>query len=170
MISPLVQDDDDERVRILKLYNIHGTQVEEEYDSIAKLANSICGTQVSLISFIDSKKQWFKAHLGTDLKENTRELALCSHAINNKNNTTYIPNLSRDIRFKHHPMVTGPANLQFYAGVPIMSPEGYALGTICVMDTKSKNLDSMQLEALVVLRDLVAKLLAIRRRDIHQEE
>lgn len=166
MISPKIQNDDHDRVEILKLYNIHGTEAEEIYDHIAKLANLICGTSISLVSFIDAKKQWFKAHIGTEIKENTRELAICSHIINDKNNVTYIPNMSQDIRFKYHPMVTGETNIQFYAGVPILSPEGYALGTICVMDTNPKRIGRLQMEALVSLRDVAAKLLAIRRKEL----
>lgn len=163
MTSPIIQNDDYERVRILELYKILGTKAEKEYDYIAKLANSICGTTVSLVSFIDTKKQWFKAHEGTDLTENSRDLAICSHTINDKNSITNIPNMSKDIRFKYHPMVTGESKIKFYVGVPIISPEGFALGTICVMDTVPKHIDSYQLEALISLRNLISKLLAIRR-------
>ena len=168
-MSPIIQNYDNERVRILNLYQIHGTQAEKEYDYIAKLASSICGTSISLVSFIDKENQWFKAHFGTEKTENTRELAICSHTINDKKNVTHIPNMNRDIRFKYHPMVTGKTNIQFYAGIPILSPEGFALGTICVMDTIPKNIGRLQLEALVSLRDLVAKLLAIRRKELNIE-
>ena len=166
MISPKIQDDDAKRVEILKLYNIHGTKEGKEYDHVAKLASLICGTKVSLVSFIDSNSQWFKAHVGTELNQNTRELAICSHAINDTKNITYISNMSKDIRFKYHPMVKGETNVQFYAGVPILSREGYAIGTICVMDHKPKNLSTLQLEALSSLRDVVSKLLEIRRNEI----
>jgi GAF domain-containing protein len=166
MISPKIQHDDQERVNILKLYNIHGTKAEKEYDYIAKLASSICGTSVSLVSFIDSKSQWFKARVGTELQENTRDLAICSHAINDKRNVAHIPDMTKDIRFKYHPMVTGESNIKFYAGVPILSPEGYALGTICVMDTVPKRINRMQLDALATLGELVCKLLAIRRNEL----
>jgi len=163
MISPRIQADDKERVRILELYNIHGTEEEAEYDAIAQLANSICGTKISLVSFIDSDQQWFKAHLGTELKENSRELALCSHTINDLENATYIPDTRKDMRFKFNPVVTGPSNIQFYAGVSILSPEGYALGTVCVMDHVPKKLSRDQLEAMSILKTLVQKLLEIRR-------
>ncbi|MDP4687873.1 MAG: GAF domain-containing protein [Salibacteraceae bacterium] len=163
MISPLIQADDKERVRILELYNIHGTEEEAEYDAIAQLANSICDRKISLVSFIDMERQWFKAHAGTDLKENSRELALCSHTINDLENATYIPDTRKDMRFKFSPVVTGPSNIQFYAGVPILSPEGYALGTVCVMDHVPKKLTRDQLEALVILKTLVQKLLEMRR-------
>jgi len=169
MISPLIQEDDQERIRILKLYGIHGTSQEEDYDNIAKLASSITGTPISLVTFIDSNRQWFKAHIGTEIEENTRELAFCSHAINDVQNTTCIPDTRNDMRFKFNPMVTGPNNIHFYAGVPILSPEGYALGTICVMDTKPNRLSQLQLEALGTLRDLVSKLLKIRRYKIENQ-
>ncbi|MEQ8910446.1 MAG: GAF domain-containing protein [Vicingaceae bacterium] len=168
MISPLIQQDDDDRVENLKLYQIHGTAAEKDYDHVAGLASSICECPVSLVSFIDAKRQWFKASVGTELKENTRELALCSHTINDVRNTTYIPDTTKDIRFKHHPIVDGPANVKFYAGVPIVSPEGYALGTVCVMDHKSKRLNRQQLKALVHLRDFVQELLAIRRAKLEK--
>lgn len=169
MISPKIQHDDQERVNILKLYNIHGTKAEKEYDQIAELASSICGTSVSLVSFIDSKSQWFKAHVGTELQENSRDLAICSHTINDKRNVTHIPDMSKDIRFKYHPMVKGENNIKFYAGVPLLSPEGYALGTICVMDTTPKRISSLQLDALVTLGELVCKLLAIRRNELMEK-
>ena len=166
MISPRIQEDDQERIRILKLYGIHGTAEEDVYDTIAKLASTICGTPISLITFIDADKQWFKAHFGTEIEENTRELAFCSHAINDLKKTTYIPDTRNDLRFKFNPMVTGPNNIHFYTGVPIISPEGYALGTICLMDTKPNRLSQLQIEALESLRDLVSKLLKIRRKNL----
>lgn len=169
MISPLVQKDDGDRVENLKLYQIHGTASEIDYDHIAKMASSICECPISLVSFIDGKRQWFKASVGTNLKENTRELALCSHTINDIKNTTYIPDTTKDIRFKHHPIVNGPANIKFYAGVPIISPEGYALGTICVMDHQAKRLKQAQLNALIHLRDLTQDILAIRRAKLESK-
>lgn len=168
MISPLIQKDDGDRLKNLKLYKIHGTEEEKEYNYVAELASSICECPISLVSFIDGKRQWFKASVGTTLKENTRELALCSHTINDIKNTTYIPDTTKDIRFKHHPIVDGPANIKFYAGVPIVSPEGYALGTVCVMGHHAKRLNRKQLKALVHLRDFVQELLAIRREKLEK--
>lgn len=169
MISPKIQSDDPKRVEILEKYRIMDTLNEDEYDHVASLAASICNTDVALVTFINAKRQWFKAHHGTKLKENTRELALCSHAINDPQNITHVPDTTKDMRFKFNPMVTGPTHVNFYAGVPILSPEGYALGTVCVMDSDTKKLTRTQLEALILLKDLVQKMLELRRQGIRKK-
>ncbi|MEP2772149.1 MAG: GAF domain-containing sensor histidine kinase [Fulvivirga sp.] len=156
---------DKERIKALKAYGITNTKPERDYDEIAKLAKVICNTQVCLITFIDQDTQWFKAHQGTDINRNSRDLALCSHSLNNPNEITYAPDTLKDDRFNKNPMVTGPTEIRFYAGAPLVNNEGYVLGTICVMDQSPHALNDKQMLALELLARQVMNLLELRRNN-----
>ncbi|MTI22742.1 GAF domain-containing sensor histidine kinase [Fulvivirga sp. RKSG066] len=165
MIKPEIASNDHERVAALLEYNIIDTLPEKAYDDVARLAQNICSAKVALVSFIDTNTQYFKAHPGTDLDRNTRELALCAHTINQPGKITYAPDTRIDERFRENPMVTGPTQVQFYAGVPLLTKEGHALGTICVMDHTPKYLNKTQLESLELLGHQVMKLLELRKKN-----
>lgn len=169
MQKPNIQDDDADRIRILNEYKVSNSDPEQDFQEIAELAKDICNTDVALISFIDEDTQWFKAHPGTEFDRNTRELALCSHAINVPYEMTYVPDTREDERYAKNPMVTGPTHVHFYAGIPLLSPEGFALGTLCVMHTEAMVLSEWQKQALLKLSNQVLKLLELRRLNYNLE-
>jgi len=165
---------EDKRLNALKAYGIIDTEPERDYNEIAELTKIICGTEIALITFIDKDTQWFKAHEGTDINRNTRDLALCSHALNNPNEITYASDTLKDNRFNENPLVTGPTNIRFYAGAPLLNSEGYVLGTICVMDQTPQELSKKQQAALKLLANQVMNLLELRKSNFtlqaHEKE
>lgn len=153
---------DEERVKGLRNYNILDTVHEEEYDDITQLAAYICETPIALISLVDEKRQWFKSNRGLSARETPREQSFCAHAINFPANTMIVPDAREDGRFSANPLVTGDPNIVFYAGVPLVDPDGIALGTLCVIDEKTRKLSPEQLKALQGLARQVIKLLTLR--------
>ena len=163
MISAPIPSNERERLRNIREYNILDTLPEEEYDDITRLASIICKTPISLISIVDEKRQWFKSHHGLAVSESPRELAFCAHAINDMNNLLIVEDSRTDIRFHDNPFVTGEPHVIFYAGIPLISPEGFAWGTLCVADHKPNQIDKDQVIALRALSRQVVKLLELRR-------
>jgi len=164
MIKPEIPSNEQERLKDLESYHILDSLPEREYDDITRIASQICQTKVSLISLIDEKRQWFKSHHGTDAKETQREQAFCAHAINNIGEALEVPDSRKDKRFHDNPLVINDPFVIFYTGVPLVSPEGYALGTLCVIDDKPKKLNEEQLETLKSLANQVIKLLELQKR------
>jgi signal transduction histidine kinase len=154
---------EEERLAALKSYEPDNNGEEKEFDAIASLAAAICGTPVSLITFIDDKRQWFKSHIGTHLKENTRELSFCTHALASDDEIMIVPDATIDDRFSQNPVVTA-AGITFYAGVPLINVDGFALGTLCVMDIKTQEFTDEQLSALKLLAKQVVDKLELRRK------
>lgn len=152
---------DQERIQALKSYDIMDTPNEADYDEIVRLASWICGTPISLITLLDDKRQWFKAKIGLEIDETPLEYAFCAHAIN-QDDIMVVENATLDDRFKNNPFVTGEANVRFYAGMPLTTPTGVKLGTLCVIDTKPNSLSDGQIEALRVLSRQVIKNLEMR--------
>ena len=163
MIAPDIPADEDQRLKALKSYSILDTIAESEYDDITKIASQICGTHISLISLIDEDRQWFKSRQGLDAEQTDRELAFCAHAINDKDRIFIIPDSREDERFFDNPLVTDDPNVIFYAGVPLVDSGGFALGTLCVIDDKPKNLNEDQITTLKALSRQVIKLLELRK-------
>ncbi|MEI6821881.1 MAG: GAF domain-containing sensor histidine kinase [Bacteroidota bacterium] len=166
MIKPQIPIDEDKRLLALKEYSILDTLPEKEYDDITYLASQICGTPISLISLIDDKRQWFKSHHGLDATETPKEIAFCAHAINDKNNIFIINDSRKDERFHDNPLVTDDPYVIFYAGVPLISSDGYPLGTLCVIDNKPNKLDDSQLKALQALTNQLMNLFELRKKSI----
>lgn len=164
MITPNIPTDEFSRLDALKEHSILDTLPEKEYDEITFLASQICGTPISLISLIDEKRQWFKSHYGTDATQTPREVAFCAHAINDKNNIFIVEDSRKDIRFHDNPLVTADPGVIFYAGVPLVTSEGYALGVLCVNDHVPRKLDQFQIKALEVLSNQVGRLFELRRK------
>ncbi len=163
MITPASPDNEPERLKDLKTYDILDTLPEEEYDNITQIASQICQTPISLITLVDEKRQWFKSHHGLSVTETPREHAFCAHAIHNPNEILVVPDSRLDERFHDNPLVTGEPHVIFYTGVPLVSPQGHSLGTLCVIDNEPRSLDQGQIKSLQALSRQVVKMLELRK-------
>jgi len=165
MIAPKAYPEEKERIENLDSYSILDTLPEEDYDNLTQIAASICGTPISLITLLDTERQWFKSAHGLDEKETEIKYSFCAHAIHDPEDMLVVQDSRKDIRFHDNPFVTGPPNAVFYAGVPLMSDEGYPLGTICVMDHAPKLLSQSQANSLKALSKQVMNLLRLRKNE-----
>ena len=143
------------------MHNIMDTLPEDEYNYIVQLAANICKTPIALISFIDSDRQWFKAKVGVQAKDSSREISFCQYTIM-RDETMLLEDSSKDERFKEHPYVKNDPKILFYAGSPIKDNQGLNLGTLCVIDYVPRSMDAEQLQMLSVLSSLVSNLLNLR--------
>lgn len=154
----LFPPNESERLETLRRYQIMDTPAEPDLTSLVTLAAQICCTPIALISLIDEKRQWFKARIGLETSETSREESLCAHAILEPD-LLVVPDASADPRFANNPLVLGEPKIRFYAGAPLRTEEGHALGTICVIDRVPRELSSEQTDALRILsREVVAQL------------
>lgn len=163
MIKPDVFEREKERIKSLDSYSIVDTLPEDDYNQLAELAAEICGTPISLISFVDEKRQWFKSHYGTAAVQTPRELAFCAHAILNPKEVFIIEDARNDERFYDNPLVVEEPNIVFYAGIPLVENSGLPLGTLCVIDDKPNKLTKSQINSLRMLSNQVMKLLELRK-------
>lgn len=170
MENPKEPQNEAERLYELNSFSILDTLSETDYDNLTAIASEICDTPISVISLIDSKRQWFKSHHGLDATETPREYAFCAHAINEPNKILLVPDARIDNRFHDNPLVTGDPLVIFYAGVPLISDEGFPLGTLCVIDHKPKKLSEKQLNSLSALSNQVMNLLNLRKNKIKLEK
>jgi GAF domain-containing protein len=146
----------------LRRYRILDTAPESEYDDITALAAYICGTPVAVISLVDHERQWFKSKVGTDTVETSREIAFCAHTVMG-HDVLVVPDALADERFESSPLTQEPYNVRFYAGAPLITPEGYAVGALCAIDHQPRHLTTQQTEALTALGRQVVRLLESRR-------
>ena len=167
---PVVPADESERLAELAASDVLETAPEEAFDSLARLAAFICGTPISLVSLIDAERQWFKARVGLDVAETPRDISFCAHAIVNPDQLFVVTDASKDKRFRANPLVTGDPKIRFYAGMPLKTGEGSAVGTLCVIDRVPRDLTVMQREALVTLSNAVVAQLNLRRRLSRHEQ
>ncbi len=151
------------RLAEVRRYCILDTEPESDFDAIVALAAEICGTPVSLITIVDQNRQWFKARLGFALDETSRDLSFCSRAIEHPDEMLVVDDAANDPRFARTGLVTGPPYMKFYAGVPINSPDGFALGALCVIDTVPRSLSAAQKRALKTLASQAMAQLELRR-------
>jgi signal transduction histidine kinase len=163
MLSALIPENESERLANLDLYEILDTFPEEAFDAITSIAAHICGTPIALISLIDKDRQWFKSHHGLTVSETPRDFAFCAHAILEPDQLFVVEDARIDNRFLDNPLTTGYPNVIFYAGAPLVSSEGFPLGTLCVIDNKPHTLNSDQHKALADLSNQVIAQMELRR-------
>lgn len=156
-------DNELERLRALANYEVLDTPPEADFDDLTWLAGAICGTPIALVTLVAEGRQWFKSSQGLQVPETPRDQAFCSHAILNPADLLVVENAAEDDRFADNPLVTDDPNIRFYAGAPLVTPEGLAIGTLCVIDRVPRTLTADQSRALGVLAASVMSLLDLRR-------
>ena len=169
MIKPVDSNDERERIAELNDYSILDTLSETAFDELTILASQICGTKISLISLIDSNRQWFKSKVGLDALETPRDISFCGHAILS-NEILEVPDAGLDQRFKDNPLYLGDPYVRFYAGAPLITPKGYRIGTLCVIDDYPRSLTSVQRLMLVTLAKQVIIQLELRKKEQRLQE
>jgi PAS domain S-box-containing protein len=161
MQAPLPPDES-ARLQALRDYDILDTAAETEFDDIAELGAQICGTPIALITLVDENRQWFKSKVGLKEESTSRDVAFCAHALLSPE-ILQVPDALADGRFADGPLVTGEPGIRFYAGAPLITPEGHTLGTLCVIDRVPRRLTAKQAHTLQVLSRHVMTQLQLRR-------
>src|ERR1035437_2971497 len=151
-----------ERLAALQGDHILDTETEQSYDDITALAAHICKVPIAMISLVDEVRQWFKSRLGVEQQQTPREVAFCAHAIL-QNGPFIVRDATKDRRLADSALVTGEPHIRFYAGFPLINPEGLALGTLCVIDRQPRQLSAEQLKTMQALSRQVMALLELRR-------
>lgn len=170
MTKPPIPNNEAERLKELHSLRLIEGLPDEDLDLITKLASDICETKISLVTLIDSKTQFFKSKHGVEIDKTSRDVAFCGHAINSPEKMLIVNDAKEDERFKDNPLVTSDPNIAFYAGMPISTKQGSALGTLCVLDSKPKVLSTSQINALKSLTKLVERLFESRRKSLELEK
>ena len=160
--NPARRPDETARLASLQRYAILDTLPERIYDDVTALASMICGTPISTVTLIDADRQWFKSAVGLQSRQGAREHSFCAHTIETSV-TLIVRDALEDPRFADNPLVTGEHRIRFYAGAPIITPEGHVLGTVCVIDTKPRTLTPIQITALEALARHTMGLIATRQ-------
>lgn len=160
---------EEKRLETLHEYEILDTEREQAFDDLAALASYICETPISAVSLIDEHRQWFKSSVGLSDRETPRGISFCQHAILEEE-ILIVPDATKDDRFKDSPLVTAGLKLQFYAGVPLIAPNGCAIGALCVKDSRPRTLTADQLDALKRLARQVVGQLELRRKNLNLED
>jgi anti-sigma regulatory factor (Ser/Thr protein kinase) len=151
-----------DRLAALRRYRILDTEPEQRFDDLALLASQICGTPMALISLIDGERQWFKARVGLAVTQTPRDVAFCARAIEQPG-LFIVPDALDDPRFRDNPFVRQEPHIRFYAGAPLVTADGFALGTLCVLDQKPRTITAAQKAALEALKRQVIAQLELRR-------
>ncbi|WP_299498482.1 PAS domain-containing protein [Mucilaginibacter sp.] len=162
-------DIETKRLNALSSYNVLDTLPEKEYDAITRLASYICQVPIALISLIDNDRQWFKSKIGLDINQTSRADAFCNYTILN-DEILEINNAAEDNAFKYNPFVKGDTRIRFYAGAPLIDPDGHRLGSLCVIDVVPRKLTEEQRDALRTLADEVMSHFLLRKQKSELEE
>lgn len=165
-----VPPNDAERVAALKQYRVLDTPPEFEYDALTALAAQICGCPVALLGLIDETRDWLKAKYGipAEMSEFPRDAVVCATTLC-RNDILYVPDLTKDERFKDFPQVAGDPNLRFYCGMPLINRDGYALGSFCVVDFEPHEITPAQREAVRLLAQQAVTQLELRRQLLERD-
>jgi signal transduction histidine kinase len=161
-MRPPTPPDEAERLRALYELKILDTPPEPDFDDMVRLASYICDTPISLVNLIDRDRQWSKARHGIEEDEIPRDVSFCAHAILG-GDLMVVPDATADARFADNPLVGRQRGIRFYAGAPLITTEGYALGALCVIDAAPRRLARPQLKALRALSQQVIAQLELRR-------
>lgn len=164
MIIAQIPENEVQRIQALRKYQLLDTGPEPEYDELVQLASEICNAPMSLISLIDTDRQYFKSNKGFAGPSSPRDTAFCTHAILD-DTILEIEDAQKDIRFHDNPLVTDDPNIRFYAGMPLVNPDGFKLGTLCVLDKKPRKLSPLQRQALETLGRQVVKQFELRLKN-----
>jgi GAF domain-containing protein len=159
MLPAPIPDNDPERLAALHALLILDTPPEQRFDKIVAFAAEEFEVPIALISLLDKERQWFKAQVGLNVCETGREESFCGHVIL-RPDIMVVPDAALDERFADNPLVSGPPNVRFYAGAPLVLPSGLALGTLCIIDTQPRQMTATDLAILATLRDLTMLELA----------
>jgi len=155
--------DEGARLKALRAHHLLDTDPEQAFDDLTLVASQVCGTPIALITLVDKDRQWFKSKIGIDLQETARSISFCSHVIEEPG-LFVVPDTLSDGRFRDNPLVVNDPKIRFYAGAPLLTPDGEPLGTICVADRMPRTLSEGQRAALVALGRQAESQLELRRR------
>jgi serine/threonine-protein kinase len=161
-LEPPIPADEAKRLQLLQACNIIYTPAEEAFDDVAQLAADLCGTEIALITLVDSDYQWFKARVGVEQTGTSRDLSFCGHCINHRH-PFIVEDTHLDPRFADNPLVTGDPFIRFYAGVPLLVDEGSAVGALSVADRSPRKLTPRHIESLGRLAKRISRELRLRR-------
>lgn len=150
------------RLEALRQCEILDTAPEQHFDDLAKLAARLCQAPVAIVNLVDRDRMWFKAAVGLQIRQVPREGSICGHAIL-QDEPLVIPDATKDERTRSIPLVVGPPHVRFYAGAQLRTHDGFVLGTLCVLDTKPRQMTSEQFDALEKLTRQAVALLELRR-------
>ncbi|MFT3795869.1 sensor histidine kinase [Flavobacterium sp.] len=170
MLTPQIPQNESDRLDALLSYKVLDSHPEKDFDDITRLASEICDTPISVITLLDENRQWFKSKIGLDLEESDRETSFCGHGINNPNENMIVENALEDERFFDNPHVATDDGIRAYAGVPLVNPEGFPLGMLCVIDKRARKLDEFQIKSLEKLANQTMKLLELRKNNFKLTE
>ncbi len=154
--------DESARLAALRRYRILDTDPEQAFDDLTLLASQICGAPMAALALIDDDRQWFKSKIGLTVSETARNISFCTHAIEKPDEMMIVPNALTDRRFSNNPLVVDDPRIRFYAGAPLITEKGQALGTLCVLDRVPRLLTTDQLQALDALRRQAQAQLELR--------
>src|SRR5579859_7302387 len=156
MLEAPIPADEERRLALLKACNILYTPEEESFDDVARLAAELCGTEIALITLVDSDRQWFKAKVGVEQTSTARDLSFCGHCIHHRH-PFVVEDTLLDPRFSDNPLVVGDPFIRFYAGVPLLLDSGSSVGALSVADRAPRSITERQLRALESLARQISR-------------
>ena len=168
MKTPQVPENEDKRIQALHACFLLDTEEDEAFDRLTRLAQRYFNTKIALVSLVDSERQWFKSKQGLDAKETGRDISFCGHAILNEE-LLVVEDAEKDARFVDNPLVEGEPRIRFYAGAPLHSPDGYRIGTLCIVDDHARVFSESDRLTLRDLANSVETETHLRLNKRHQE-